>query len=90
VKNGRLPERLLSRRARLDEAPGLQPIELPGDGHVDDRGEIAVRNLMAEECPKPLQLVVERGARRELDFVASRRERLDKDGLRARNSARNG
>jgi hypothetical protein len=49
--------RVLPKRARPAESSGLQPLELFGDGLLDDRGEIAVRHFRAQECPKALELV---------------------------------
>jgi hypothetical protein len=70
--------RALPRRARPTESSGLQPLELLGDGFVDDRGEIAVRHFRAQKCPKALELVAQLGARRELDLVPLGSERLEK------------
>ena len=49
--------RALPGRARPTESSGLQSLELLGDGLLDDLGEIAVRHLRAQECPKAQELV---------------------------------
>ena len=63
--------------AALGEAPGLEPLELLGDGVFDDGGEVAVGDLGAHEGREPLELVAQLGAGGELDLVAAGRERLD-------------
>ena len=43
----------------LRVAPGLDPLELLGDGSLDDRGQVAVRHLGAHQGREPLELVAE-------------------------------
>jgi hypothetical protein len=57
-------------------APGFEPLELLGDGTLDDRGDVAVGDLRPHEGREPLELVVQLGASGELDLVAPGRERL--------------
>jgi hypothetical protein len=71
------------RAARLRKAPALEPLELLCHRPLDDHSEIATRNLRAHQGPKPLELVLELGARSELDPVAGMAQRLDKGGPRA-------
>jgi hypothetical protein len=71
----------LARRRSLSEAAGLEPFQLLGDGLVDDLGEIAVRDLRAQERREPLELVAQLGAGGELDLETGGGQRLD-DGAR--------
>jgi hypothetical protein len=57
---------------RLCEASGLEPFELLGDGLLDDRGQIAVRDSGTHQGSESLQLAVELGAGRELHLVPAR------------------
>ena len=70
----------LPRRLGPGEAPGFEPLELLGDGLLDDRGQVAVGHRRAHEGPQPLELVVELGGGGELDLVAGRGEGLDQRG----------
>jgi hypothetical protein len=57
------------RAARLRKAPALEPLELLCHRPLDDHSEIATRNLRAHQGPKPLELVLELGARSELTLA---------------------
>jgi hypothetical protein len=69
--------RLFPRSARLPESPGLEALPQLPDCLSHDRREVAVRHLVSQEGPKSLEVVVQLLARRELDLVSRRRERLD-------------
>ena len=60
------------RRPSPGEPPRFEPLELLGDGLLDDRGQVAVGHRGAHESPEPLELVVELGGGGELDLVAGR------------------
>ena len=64
--------RALPRGLRPARSAGFEPLELLGDGLLDDRGQVAVGHRGAHEGLEPLELVVELGGGRELDPVASR------------------
>ena len=70
----------LPRRLGPGEAPGFEPLELLGDGLLDDRGQVAVGHRGAHEGPQPLELVAKLGGGGELDLVAGRGEGLDHRG----------
>jgi hypothetical protein len=70
----------LSRRLGPGEAAGFEPLELLGDGLLDDRGQVAVGHRGAHEGAQPLELVVKRGGSGELDLVAAWGEGLDHRG----------
>src|SRR5206468_10874808 len=83
-ENGRskLPIRRGADRAgpRLRGGPELGLLHLleeQGEGAVEDRGGIAVRNLATEKRLEAPQLVVALLADRELDAIALRRRGLD-------------
>ena len=59
------------------EAPGFEPLELLGDGLLDDRGQVAVGHRGAHEGPQSLELVVKLGGGGELDLVATWGKGLD-------------
>jgi hypothetical protein len=64
-----------ARRPRLRYRPKLGPLDLleeQGEGAVDDRARIAVRDLAPEKGLKAPQLVVALLADRELDAIAVR------------------
>ena len=67
----------LAGSADLGVAPGFEPLELLGDGPLDDRGEVAVGDFRAHQGGEPLELVAELGAGGELHLVAGGRQRLD-------------
>ena len=73
----------LPRRLGPGETPSFEPLELLGDGLLDDRGKAAVGNRGAHECPQSFELVVKLGGGGELDLVAGRGEGLDHCGLGA-------
>jgi hypothetical protein len=76
--------------ARPGVALGFQPFELLRHGLLDDRGQISIGHPCSHERSQALQLVVELGAGREPDQVASRRQGLDDrtpTGARSRKSA---
>jgi len=54
-----------------------QLLQKHGQSPIEDRRRIAIGDLVAQERLRPPQLLMRFGARRELDFVALRRERLD-------------
>src|SRR6185503_21060746 len=62
---------------RLAEASRLEPFELLADGALDDRGEVAVGDFGAHECPEPLELVAQLDTGGELDLEACGRKGLD-------------
>jgi len=70
----------LPRRLSLGETPGFEPLELLGDGLLDDGAEVAVGHRRAHEVPQPLELVVKLGGGGELDPVAAWGEGLDHRG----------
>ena len=70
----------LPRRLGPGEAPGFEPLELLGDGLLDDRGQVAVGHGGAHEGPQSLELVVKLGGSGELDLVAAWGEGLDHRG----------
>jgi hypothetical protein len=69
------------------EASGLESLELLGHGPLDDRAQVAVGKLGAQQGLEPLELVFELRARGELHLVAGGSERLD-DAVRGAHSAR--
>ena len=70
----------LSRRLGSGETPGFEPLELLGDGLLDDRAEVAVGHRGAHEGLQALELVTELGGGGELHPVAARGEGLDLSG----------
>ena len=68
---------------RPGEAAGFEPLELLGDGLVDDPGQVAVGHRGAHERLEPFQLVAELGAGGELDLVAGGGQGLDASTERA-------
>jgi hypothetical protein len=61
----------------LAETASFEPLQRVGYGSIDDRREVAVRDLRAQERRQPLELVAQLGAGGELDLEAGRRQRLD-------------
>ena len=72
----------LPRRLGPGETPGFEPLELLGDGLLDDRGQVAVGHRGAHEGPQSHELVVELGGGRELDPVAAWGQRRNPRGPR--------
>ena len=70
----------LPRHLGPGETPGFEPLELLGDGLLDDRGQVAVGHRGAHEGPQPLELVAKLDGGGELNLVASRGEGLDHRG----------
>jgi hypothetical protein len=64
-------------RHGLAETARFEPLELVGHGPIDDRREVAVRDLRTQERRQPFELVAQLGAGGELDLEAGGRQRLD-------------
>jgi hypothetical protein len=90
VPRGRLGIRLLQRlprSARLGKSSRLEALPQLPDRLADDRAEVAVGELVAQESPKPFEVAVKLLPGRELDLVPGRGERLH-DGGRLGNVTR--
>ena len=70
----------LPRRPGPGEAPGFEPLELLGDGLLDDGGQVAVGHRGAHEGLQALELVTEPGGGGELDPVAAGGQRRTPGG----------
>ena len=76
---GRVPARRC-RAMAPGETPSFEPLELLGDGLLDDGAEVAVGHRGAHEGSQSLELVVKLGGGGELDPVAAWGEGLDHRG----------
>jgi hypothetical protein len=70
-----LLDRLPGRPGRT-ETPSLESLQFLGHRLLDDGGQITIRYLRPHQGSKPLELVMELGAGRELDLVAGGGEHL--------------